>query len=294
MTRLASILKAGFAAVFIASLGNCMGPGSVSIPSEDLSDYPTAAPLKERRFELERVSLHAMENGNPAKPTVVFIHGTPGQWSMFRSYLNHPRLQDHARLFSISRPSWAGSTVKGSFLPTLGDQSAMLGEWLCQMAAESTNGKLLVVAHSYGATLTPRLAMDHPACVSGMILLAGAADPDLAQPRWYNRMTSLWPIATLVGGLSEALVQSNHEMMQVAAELESMRPRWNSLQLPTTVFQGEQDPLVHADNADFIEESLSHIPATVHRYQEEGHFVLRSHQHQVVDEILSMLSVLEP
>ncbi len=69
----------------------------------------------------------------------------------------------------------------------------LLGEWLCQLAENSPGEKLLLVAHSYGATLTPRLAMDNPECVSAMLLMAGGSDPELSSPRWYNHLINIAP-----------------------------------------------------------------------------------------------------
>ncbi|HCA35126.1 MAG TPA: hypothetical protein DEP13_00640, partial [Gammaproteobacteria bacterium] len=111
------------------------------------------------------------------------IHGTPGSAEFFASYLLHPDLQD-LRLMSLDRPGWGTSLARNQFDGTLAAQSAMLGEFLCGIKSANPSQQLLIVAHSYGATLTPLLVMDYPQCISAVLLLAGAADPDLAAPRW--------------------------------------------------------------------------------------------------------------
>lgn len=238
---------------------------------------------------LDRVKLHSVEAGTATKPVVVFIHGTPGNRSFFANYIHHPQLQDHARLIAIDRPGWGDSAIIGEFEPTLSEQSKMLGKWLCETAKLAPDGKLILVGHSYGATLSPRLALDNPDCISGMILLSGAGDPNLAAPRWYNKLAQYQAIGWLADWASGGLSQSNTEMMPIQAELEKIRHRWNEIKQPVIVFQGGEDPLVDPGHADFFEKKLNHLPAKVIRMADEGHFILFSHRQMVVDEILTLV-----
>lgn len=245
-------------------------------------------PAKENFIQLEEAALHYLESGNSSGTPLVFIHGTPGSLGFFSGYITDPRLQ-HTRTITIDRPGWGESAVSGSFDPTLSFQSRALGDWLCQVKQESPNGKLVIVAHSYGATLTPRLAMDHPQCISAALLLAGGADPALTAPRWYNNLTHYPPVSWLVSLSNMGLKRSNNEMMTVKSELEKIEHSWQSLNLPITVIQGEEDGLVHPDNADFIETKLAHIPAKVIRVEGAGHVLRESHRDLIMNEILELL-----
>ncbi len=289
------MMKAGLMTMGLLCLGaitlllsNCLSVTSNQAGSSDLPEDLGGQAI-DRREQLGRVHLRSVEYGSLTKPPILFIHGTPGQWQFFQSYINHPQLQENARLIAIDRPGWGESKIQGISEATLREQSAFLGDWLCELAASSPKKKLVIVGHSYGATLTPRLAMDHPDCVSAMLLLAGASNPDLAEPRWYNHLTNIAPFSWLAGSLNVGLRRSNAEMMHVQEELELMRPMWGNLQLPATVIQGGNDILVHPDNADFVEEQLKHIPARVIRLADEGHMVVHSHREMVVSEILALL-----
>ncbi len=245
-------------------------------------------PVKEQWSELSDGNLHSIESGDVNGAALVFIHGTPGSLGFFSSYVVEPELS-HTRTIAIDRPSWGASEVGENYAPTLTYQSSVLGDWLCDVKEQSPENKLVVVAHSYGATLTPKLIIDHPNCISAALLLAGGADPALTAPRWYNQLTHYPPVSWLASLSSMGLKQSNNEMMTVKTELEKIQNSWNQINIPITVIQGEEDGLVHPDNADFIETKLSHIPAKIIRIEEGGHVLRSSHKDLIISEILQLL-----
>ncbi len=238
--------------------------------------------------DIDAGTLHFIEAGNPIGIPLVFIHGTPGSLGFFKSYLTDPKLQ-HFRTIAIDRPGWGQSKITEQFEPTLSYQAKALGNWLCQIKTGSIENKLFIAAHSYGATLTPKLIIEYPECISGALLLAGAADPALAPPRWYNILTHYTPVSWLVSLSSKELKRSNNEMMRVESELKLIQDDWHTISVPITVIQGEEDGLVHPDNADFIEAKLSHIPAKIIRIEGGGHVLRSSHRDLIVSEINSLL-----
>lgn len=278
---LSAILLIAVAAIVVTSCG------SFEVDSLAVVDS-SGKPALEHSISLSKTELHYLESGNPDGTALVFIHGTPGSFGFFSGYITDPRLSS-TRNITIDRPGWGASTVAGEFDPTLTFQSAALGEWLCQVKQESPQNKLVIVAHSYGATLTPKLAMDHPDCISAALLLAGGADPALTAPRWYNNLSHYPPVSWLVSMSSWGLKKSNNEMMTVKTELEKIENDWHRLTLPVTVIQGEDDGLVHPDNADFIESKLSHIPAKIIRIENAGHVLRESHRDLIMSEISQLL-----
>ena len=48
-------------------------------------------------------------SGDPNKPGIIFIHGTPGGWQAFQGYLADPQLQQDFFMVSVDRPGWGGS-----------------------------------------------------------------------------------------------------------------------------------------------------------------------------------------
>ena len=50
-------------------------------------------------------------SGDPAKPGLLFIHGTPGGWGAFESYLASPILQEEYFMVSVDRLGWGKSAI---------------------------------------------------------------------------------------------------------------------------------------------------------------------------------------
>jgi pimeloyl-ACP methyl ester carboxylesterase len=276
-----------FALSILALVSGCLAMGG-----EEESRFANMDSISERIESFNDVDLHIVEGGDSAGQPVVFIHGTPGSAEFFASYLLHPELQD-LRLLALDRPGWGTSLVKNQFDGTLAAQSGMLGEFLCSIKSANPAQQIVVVAHSYGATLTPLLVMDHPQCISAVLLLAGAADPDLAAPRWYNWMTEVPPVSWLASLSGFGLKLSNDEMMLVQSGLELMRDRWSTLNLPVTVIQGETDMLVDPNHADYLEASLAHIPAEIIRFPEAGHMVVHSDRPFVIAQLRKLLQQIK-
>lgn len=237
------------------------------------------------------LNLRYLEAGDVSKPTVIFIHGTPGSWSAFAAYVNDPVLQQQAHLISIDRPGWGGSTLSdGKFEPGVEAQSALLKDWLCAVSAQSAANRVILVGHSWGGTLAPRLAMDHPDCVSAILILAGPMDPDLASPRWYNHVARVppfgWLADKIMGG---GMRQSNKEMMVLKAELEKMRPLWANIDIPVTVVQGGKDDLVNAKHADFGEAMMTAATLEIIRLPDSDHFFVFADKPLVFRHIRALL-----
>jgi pimeloyl-ACP methyl ester carboxylesterase len=250
-------------------------------------DEPVSVQL--RSESLTWGDLHVTESGDAAGQPVLFLHGTPGSAGFFTRYLVHPRLQD-LRLLAIDRPGWGNSILRENFDATLATQSETVGEFLCSLV--SPEFRPVVVAHSYGATLAPRLMMEYPDCVAATLLLAGAADPLLAGPRWYNWLTEFPPVSWVVALSGTGLKQSNDEMMRVRAGLEEVQDIWTLIRHPVTLIQGEDDWLVDPDHADFIEAKLAHIPARIIRVEKEGHLIVHRDPDLIIAELRALLAQL--
>ena len=225
-------------------------------------------------------SMHYAAVGDPQKPLIVFIHGTPGSWEAFAKYLADEQLIQRAYLISVDRAGFGKSGYKQVIL-SLQQQAALLVPAIRQ---NQVQGGTILIGHSLGAPVAVRLAMDHPDLVSGMILIAPSLDPELEQPRWYNRMAS----STLINwAIPTQLQLANREVMVLANELRLMLPLWDSLDIPVVVIQGDEDELVDPANADFAARMLG-PRAKIIPVPEMGHFILWDQPDMIRDEIMAL------
>lgn len=199
--------------------------------------------------------IHFAVAGNDHKPGLLFIHGTPGSWQAFGQYLSHPLLQRDFFMVSVDRLGW-GQSVINQTAPA--SRASNLLEFKPQ--AQSIKAimdlypkkKWLLVGHSLGASIAPKIALIAPEKVAGMLLLAGTLSPALGKPRWYNVAANLLLIKWL---LPSNLEYSNDEIMVLKNELQILENELTTIQLPTevVVMQGMKDRLVSPKNAQYAQ-----------------------------------------
>ena len=232
--------------------------------------------------------LQYAEAGDLGKPTIVFIHGTSGSWRSLGRLMISPQFNQRTRLISIDRPGWGGSPLmdketEGSFAA----QVALIEPLLSKVKAESGGQPLILVGHSYGASISPYIAYMHPELVDSLLMAAGAIDPELGKPRWYNWAARVWPISRMI---NPRLVKANAEIWGVHDALKTLEPWWQTVSIPMTYTQGEEDELVHPRNLDFAENFLPKTNTKVVRILDQGHLVHRQQQGLITSFALELLT----
>jgi pimeloyl-ACP methyl ester carboxylesterase len=257
-----------------AALYGCMGPPYAKGTVYQL--FPEAPRPQDRTYLADGRRIHYVEQaGGPQR--ILFIHGTPGDWQGWAPFLRDKRLQARATLLAVDRPGW-GESGYGQIVPGLEAQARLLQPLL------DAGARTLLVAHSFGGAVAARLAMDHPAQVSGLLLIAPTLSPELERPRWYDRLARLVPAL-----LPQRLALSYRELKPLPADLRQMQPRWASLHMPITVIQGDDDQQVDPRTADYARRMLPAGLTRVVTVPGEGHWILWTRPEDIAGAILSML-----
>ncbi len=248
------------------------------------SGAPNEDPMprsESRTYQAEGRRMHYVSAGDRSHPLVLLVHGSPGDWTAFEEYLDHVELLQEAWMLAVDRPGF-GSSGFGRPEPSLEVQARLLRPLLEKADARGA----VLVGHSLGGSVIARMAMDFPARVAGLLLVAPAIDPQLEKLRWYNRLASLSAVRLL---LPRALDTSNLEILPLRSELEKMLPLWPRVEAPTIVIHGSKDRLVPAANADFAGRALVNAPVDVRRVHDAGHFILWERPDLVVQAILELV-----
>jgi pimeloyl-ACP methyl ester carboxylesterase len=214
---------------------------------------------------LEYVEVNTPSASGETKQLIVFVHGTPGSYTAFVPYLNDPIMRERFHMISVTRPGWIDNDSPK--VPSLEAQAKALQPIISM--DQSGKGAILM-GHSYGGPVIARTAMDYPEMVAGLIFVATTADSKFSGPRWYNRFAVVLPRFILGASLKGA----NAEIMPLRPQLEAMRPRWQDLQMPVLIVQGDKDFLVNPRNADFMDQMLVNADVTYLKREGQGHFVL--------------------
>ncbi|MEM9261179.1 MAG: alpha/beta hydrolase, partial [Bacteroidota bacterium] len=204
-----------------------------------------------------------------AKPTVVFLHGSPGALSAFQPYYTDSLLLAKCNLISLDRPGFGYSNF-GVAEPSLEQQAAALA----QVLSEGPKSKVILVGHSMGGPVIARAAMDYPEQIHGLVMVAPAVSPALEPSNTWRRIVNFLPLRLFT---PPALRVCNQEILPLKTELEEMLPNWAELRMPVTVVQGMEDALVPMGNASFVKEQMPSDSLVNIRYVEGGdHFILWS------------------
>ena len=210
-------------------------------------------------------------SGNEEKPGVLFIHGTPGGWGAFELYLENKRLQDDFFMVSVDRVGWGASALP---LKEVDGNFELQAQTINAVMNNYPGKKWVLVGHSLGASIAPKIALLNPNAVSDLLLLAGSLKPSLGAPRWYNRAASTLIVANLIG---DTMRRSNREIMGLRKQLIAMDKEIKNSKLTTrlTVMQGGKDKLVSPKNPSYVEEQWHDSFARIEiiELEQEGHFL---------------------
>lgn len=227
--------------------------------------------------------LHYVKAGDPAKPLVLFVHGSPGSLSAFIHFLADSTLREETLLVTTDRPGFGYSNF-GNAEPSLKEQADFLRPILEEY---KMNRPVLLVGHSLAGALIVRMAAQFPDLVDGLIIVAGSVDPEL-EPRetWFRA-----PLATpfLSWLLPASFRTSNKEIYHLKPELERMLPLWKEVLCPVIVIQGKKDQLVPPENADFAKKMLVNTSVELVLIDDMNHFVPWSNPELIRDAILKLI-----
>jgi pimeloyl-ACP methyl ester carboxylesterase len=251
-----------------------------SVPPEEIPERFAGSPYTPHfaSLDYEGRPVHYAEIGDPKKPMVVFVHGSPGSWDAFINFMTQQELLERACIISVDRPGF-GRSGPGTPERSLVRQAAALNRVIEQ---RSDGRPALLVGHSYGGPVIVRMAIDRPDLVAGVILVAASVDPQLEQTRWFQ-IPAHWPFIRWM--LPDLLVSTNEEILALKGELEAMEPLWPRITVPVTVIQGGADDLVPAPNADYAQAHLVNASVEMVRVPDMNHFVPWNHPGLILDAI---------
>ena len=112
-------------------------------------------------------SVHFVEKGDPAKQTLVLIHGLTGQLQHF-TYALVDMLADDYHVIAVDRPGCGYSTRDSADLGRLSEQGRMIQEFLDSKGVSDP----VLVGHSLGGAVSLAMALDYPEKTKALALLA--------------------------------------------------------------------------------------------------------------------------
>jgi pimeloyl-ACP methyl ester carboxylesterase len=144
-------------------------------------------PAQGKPIEVFGATLNVLDIGpkDAAGPPIVLIHGASSNLETMRRPLGDRLAADH-RVILIDRPGHGWSSAAGEDASTPAAQGRMIEEALKKLDV----GPVILVVHSWAGALGARMALDYPARIAGLVMLAPVAYPWPGGVGWYNALVT--------------------------------------------------------------------------------------------------------
>lgn len=225
-------------------------------------------------IEVAGASLHIAELGprDAAGLPVVLLHGASSNLEAMRQL--GERLAKHRRVILIDRPGHGWSTRDRPADSTPEVQGRMIDEALAKLGI----AKAIFVVHSWSGALGTRMALDHPARVAGLVMLAPVAYPWPGGVGRFNEIAAIPLIGPLLAytitlplgallvepgarsvffpqAMPEGYVRDTaamlllrpreflanaHDLVTLKAAVAEQSPRYAEIKAPVTIISGDQ------------------------------------------------------
>ncbi|WKA27813.1 alpha/beta fold hydrolase [Bradyrhizobium roseum] len=285
-------------------------------------------PARGTMVEVAGGTLHILDIGprEAAGPPIVMIHGASSNLEVMRQPVGE-RLARRHRVILIDRPGHGWSTRARTEDSTPEIQARMIEEGLGKLGVRSA----IFVVHSWAGALGGRIALDYPASVAGLVMLAPVAYPWPGGVGSYNRLIATPVIGPLLAhtitlplGLLLAepgarsvfqpqpmpdgfvkntatplllrpreFIANAHDLMTLKAAVAAQASRYAEIQAPVTIITGAVDKTVSTNiHSRPFAAAAPNVKLIV--LPDVGHMVQYAVPDRVVAEVEMMISVLAP
>lgn len=237
--------------------------------------------FQDKYLTIDGHQIHYIQTGDGAKPTLFFIHGSPGSWNAYKDYLKDTLLLKKYRMIAIDRPGFGYSDFG------MAENLAVQSKYIAQFIAKMSNQKeVVLIGHSMGGPVVAQLAADYPNRYQHLVILAGSLDPAAEKPEKWRTVILSPPLRYLIPG---ALRPSNDELWWLKEDLIALKPKLPKITSGVTIIHGTKDDLVPFSNVAFMKENFSNaasLNAIV--IENANHFIPWSHYDIVRDAVLKL------
>lgn len=238
--------------------------------------------FKDITFQVSEIhQIYYIETGDATKPTLLFLHGSPGSWDAYKKYLSDIDLQKKYRLIAIDRPGFGYSNFGEA--EDLETQANLI---LPFIQSKNNNQPITLIGHSMGGPVAVKLATKNPKLFKNLVILAGAVDPKAENPENWRPVLMSKPIRYLIPG---AFRTSNDELWWLKEDLVVMKSQLHKITSNVVIIHGTEDSLVPYSNVAFMEkEFINAKKIETIPIEKADHFIPWSHFEIIKMSLLSL------
>ena len=228
--------------------------------------------------------LNYVETGNVDKPSILFIHGTPGNAKAFKTYYEDEEFKTLYHMISVDRLGFGDSTKEAeTSLVKHADSvlDVLKNKW--------PDKNFTCIGHSYGTPICLYLFIKNPDRFNGGVMIAGVSDPSRKILRWYNYWANTWFIKLF---LSKGFENSNVEMKALKRELYKLEPLLKKIDKKVLVIHGQKDKIVPFSDSRHLKNNMINADLKVLSPENMGHLLIWSKKEYLKSELKIFLNTL--
>lgn len=199
------------------------------------------------------------------KPTLVFVHGTPGGGHNFLEFHKDSLLVEKYNILSYDRPGF-GYKDKYPSLTSLKEQAKVLHQVLDSLGLSNA----VLYAHSFGGAIAIQAAIDYPEQIDKLVLVAVAVDPENEKYFWFGKLGK-WKATKWM--LPKVLRVSGNEKYTHEDELRKLKPQLDKVTQKVWIVHGDADGMVPFENVAFLQKELKNAEIETTVVKDGNHFL---------------------
>ena len=204
-------------------------------------------------------------------PTLVFVHGSPGEAMNFGRYLNDSLLRTKANMLAYDRIGY-NYDEKHAVQASIAFEVRMLEDLMQGMAPE----KLILVGYSYGGPI----ALASKRSYKQIVLLAPAL---FSEAEYFSPMINFYKWKLTRWLVPKVWKSASIEKIGHQSDLEQFQDNWHSNPAPILHIHGDADWIVPYKNAQMLVEQLPHDHLELITIPGAGHDLVWSHFEEIRD-----------
>ena len=256
---------------------------TMRMSSNETRDYfdNVKIPFESKSIAIDAHEMHYIQTGNVDKPTLFFVHGSPGSWDAYKSYLADSLLLKKYRLIAIDRPGFGNSNFGDA--EDLPRQAQIIEKFISKI---DNHKPIVLIGHSMGGPVIVKMATDNPALFQHLVVLAGSVNPRAETPEVWRSIIMSKPLRYLIPG---ALRPANDELWWLKSDLVAMEPDLKKITADVVIIHGTKDQLVPYQNMAFMNKTFVNAKSINNiSIENANHFIPWEHFGLIRDMLLGL------
>lgn len=198
----------------------------------------------------ERHLHYAVCGNGDSLPTLVFIHGSPGSWMNYMTFMWDSSMRKKYRIIAIDRPGFGYSDFGKAI--HLQQQCELIMPVLQKL---KTNQPMFLVGHSMGGPVLVKLAAANPSLFDKIVIVAGSIDVAQEKTETWRKFMNVRPLYWCLPG---AFGPSNTEILYLKKDLIPLQNDFKNITCNVLFVHGDKDTWVPIENIAYGKKMMIH------------------------------------